>query len=173
MGREAVPRHAVVLGGHRARRAEPVRHPVPDPVGGQREGRPQHRPDGVLAHQHGGLRDGARVRDLPRRAGADHRPDPGHRRLSAQHGPAAARAADAEGARLKLLGIASLLAIATLLALWPRADASEWRGTEARRVQIALEMAESGDLMVPTLGREQTLAKPPLFYWALVGLFDR
>lgn len=66
---------------------------------------------------------------------------------------------------------ALLLLVVALFTLLPRALTTEYRGTEGRRVQIALEMRESGDLMVPALGREPTLAKPPLFYWTLVGLF--
>ncbi|MEM7200009.1 MAG: glycosyltransferase family 39 protein [Planctomycetota bacterium] len=65
----------------------------------------------------------------------------------------------------------TLLALA-LLAFWPRIDYSEWRGTEARRVQIAAEMAESGDWLVPTLGQEPTWAKPPLHYWVLMALLQ-
>ncbi|MEZ5964459.1 MAG: glycosyltransferase family 39 protein [Planctomycetota bacterium] len=42
---------------------------------------------------------------------------------------------------------------------------SDWVGTEARRLQIAVEMVQSGDWLVPTLGHEPTLSKPPLFYW--------
>lgn len=44
---------------------------------------------------------------------------------------------------------------------------ADWVGTEARRLQIALEMAQHGDWLVPTLGQEPTLSKPPLHYWVL------
>lgn len=62
---------------------------------------------------------------------------------------------------------ALVLLLVTLFAHAPQLGFDEWRGTEARRVQIAVEMAERGDWMVPRLGGEPTLAKPPVFYWAL------
>ncbi len=61
------------------------------------------------------------------------------------------------------------LLLLALAAAWPRLQLSEWRGTEARRVQIAQEMFETGAWMVPTLGHEPTLAKPPLHYWVLAA----
>jgi 4-amino-4-deoxy-L-arabinose transferase-like glycosyltransferase len=67
----------------------------------------------------------------------------------------------------------ALLALA-VVANWPMWSLDAWMGTEGRRVQIAVEMARSGDFMVPTLGLEPTIAKPPLHYWvlaSLVGLF--
>ncbi|MCC6672714.1 MAG: glycosyltransferase family 39 protein [Planctomycetes bacterium] len=63
----------------------------------------------------------------------------------------------------------ALLALAFLLAL-PQLGGETWSGTEARRVQIALEMAQSGQWLLPTLGHEPTLAKPPLYYWLLAPL---
>ena len=65
-------------------------------------------------------------------------------------------------------GLALLLV--ALLAFGPQLDFPDWKGTEGRRVQIAMEMVQSGDYMVPTLGGEPTLAKPPLYYWILAGL---
>jgi 4-amino-4-deoxy-L-arabinose transferase-like glycosyltransferase len=59
-----------------------------------------------------------------------------------------------------------LLAVAVHL---PRLTLPDWRGTEARRVQIAAEMHERGDWLVPTLFGEPTFAKPPLYYWVLVA----
>ncbi len=59
-----------------------------------------------------------------------------------------------------------------LLAFWPSMHREEWRHTEGRRVQIATEMVESGDWMVPTIGYEATLTKPPLHYWLLAGLIQ-
>lgn len=61
----------------------------------------------------------------------------------------------------------ALLALA-FAAAWPQLTLGEWRGTEARRVQIASEMAAGGSALVPTLFGEPTLAKPPLYYWVLV-----
>jgi 4-amino-4-deoxy-L-arabinose transferase-like glycosyltransferase len=62
------------------------------------------------------------------------------------------------------------LLLLALLAFWPQIDVPEWRDTEARRVQIALEMQRSGDWLVPTLGGQPTYAKPPLHYWVLAAL---
>ena len=62
---------------------------------------------------------------------------------------------------------ALVLLIVAVAAFWPQLAGSEWRGTEARRVQIAWEMLQSGDWLVPTLGGERTFAKPPLHYWVL------
>lgn len=62
------------------------------------------------------------------------------------------------------------LLLLALLGSAPQLFFSDWRGTEARRVEIAREMVQSGDWMVPTLGHEVTLAKPPLYYWLLAGL---
>ncbi len=64
---------------------------------------------------------------------------------------------------------ALLLLLVTLVACWPHAQLADWTGTEGRRVQIALEMARSGNWMVPTLFGEPTWAKPPLHYWLLAG----
>lgn len=62
---------------------------------------------------------------------------------------------------------ALILLCFTLLACWPQWCLPDWHGTEGRRIQIALEMAQSGDWMVPTLGGMPTWAKPPLHYWLL------
>jgi 4-amino-4-deoxy-L-arabinose transferase-like glycosyltransferase len=47
---------------------------------------------------------------------------------------------------------------------------AEWAGTEGRRVQIALEMLQHQQWLVPKLGGEPTLSKPPLHYWVLAIL---
>jgi hypothetical protein len=65
---------------------------------------------------------------------------------------------------------ALLLLLLTLIACWPQWGLADWHGTEGRRMQIALEMAGSGDWLVPTLGGLPTWAKPPLHYWLLGGL---
>ena len=62
------------------------------------------------------------------------------------------------------------LLLVAFAALGPQLFLPEWRGTEARRVEIAREMVASGDWMVPTLGGEPTLAKPPLYYWMLAAV---
>ena len=57
------------------------------------------------------------------------------------------------------------LLLLSLIAFAPQVLFAEWRGTEAHRVEIAREMHESGDWMVPTFGNQPTFAKPPLYYW--------
>jgi hypothetical protein len=78
----------------------------------------------------------------------------------------------ASGSLRPVVRAASLLLFLALLAHWPALSLPEWRGTEGRRVQIALQMSHSGDFMVPVLGDEQSFAKPPLYYWVL-ALVDR
>lgn len=63
-----------------------------------------------------------------------------------------------------------LLLVVAVAVFLPQLALPEWRGTEGRRVQIALEMVRHGDWLVPTLGGEATLAKPPLHYWILATL---
>ncbi|MCU0863572.1 MAG: glycosyltransferase family 39 protein [Planctomycetes bacterium] len=63
-----------------------------------------------------------------------------------------------------------LLLLLTMVACWPTWSLPDWDGTEGRRVQIALEMLGRGDWLVPTLGHEPTLAKPPLHYWLLAAV---
>lgn len=65
---------------------------------------------------------------------------------------------------------ALLLLILVLLAHLPQLLFTDWHGTEGRRVQIATEMAVSGNWMVPSLGWEPTYAKPPLHYWMLASV---
>lgn len=62
------------------------------------------------------------------------------------------------------------LLFVAVLANWPIWSVETWLGTEQRRVEIAREMADTGDLVVPTLGLEPTLAKPPFYYWVLAGI---
>jgi 4-amino-4-deoxy-L-arabinose transferase-like glycosyltransferase len=69
-----------------------------------------------------------------------------------------------------VLRAALLLLLLALVAHWPALSMPEWRGTEGRRVQIALQMSHSGDFMVPVLGDEQSFAKPPLYYWVLAEI---
>ena len=59
------------------------------------------------------------------------------------------------------------LLLLACLAFWPHFDYPEWRGTEARRVQIAAEMWQTGDYIVPRLWGKETFAKPPFYYWVL------
>lgn len=69
---------------------------------------------------------------------------------------------------------ALILLLLTVVACWPQWSIADWHGTEGRRVQIATEMAQAGNWLVPTLGGDPTWAKPPLHYWLLLlgrGLF--
>ena len=65
---------------------------------------------------------------------------------------------------------ALILLVVILVGCWPTWRLPDWDGTEGRRAQIAIEMANSGDWLVPTLGGQPTWAKPPLHYWLLGGL---
>ena len=67
---------------------------------------------------------------------------------------------------------AILLVLLVFLGCLPQWSIPDWQGTEGRRIQIALEMARSGDWLVPTLGGEPTWAKPPLHYWLLGGMSE-
>ncbi|MCR9246191.1 MAG: glycosyltransferase family 39 protein [bacterium] len=67
---------------------------------------------------------------------------------------------------------ALLLLAITVAACLPQLLVSDLRGTEGRRIQIAREMASSDSWMVPILGAEPTLAKPPLHYWVLGWLSE-
>lgn len=60
-----------------------------------------------------------------------------------------------------------LLLLAAIAIYLPQLGFEEWRGTEARRVQIAMEMAQNGEWMVPVLGAEPIFTKPPLYYQVL------
>lgn len=62
---------------------------------------------------------------------------------------------------------ALLLLILALVSFAPFYGYPEWRGTEARRVEIANSMQGSGDYLVPRLWNEETYAKPPFYYWIL------
>ena len=68
------------------------------------------------------------------------------------------------------LGVALLLLLATLLAAWPQITLQDWSGTEGRRVQVATEMQQSGDWLLPTLSHQPIYTKPPLHYWLVAGM---
>ncbi|MCA8963251.1 MAG: glycosyltransferase family 39 protein [Planctomycetes bacterium] len=67
---------------------------------------------------------------------------------------------------------AFLLCLLVVVGCLPQWGIPDFQGTEGRRIQIALEMARSGDWLVPTLGGEPTWAKPPLHYWLLGGMSE-
>ena len=66
-------------------------------------------------------------------------------------------------------GIALLLLLATLLSVVPQIRLQDWTGTEGRRVQVATEMLQSGDYLLPTLSHQPIYTKPPLHYWLTSG----
>ncbi|GAB4153459.1 MAG: hypothetical protein Fur0037_22290 [Planctomycetota bacterium] len=76
----------------------------------------------------------------------------------------------AVGYLLAVLARSLFLTLLAIAAHWPMLSLPDWRGTEGRRLQIALEMVHSGNWMVPMLGWEPTYAKPPLLYWILGAL---
>ncbi|GEM_PF-2655700 len=57
-----------------------------------------------------------------------------------------------------------LFFVLTLLAWGPFLSIGVFEGTEARRAVIARNMVASGDYVLPTLGGEATLTKPPFHY---------
>lgn len=71
-----------------------------------------------------------------------------------------------------MLTRALVLLLFTAIACLPAWMLPELDGTEGRRVQIAVEMVERGDWLVPTLGHEPTWAKPPLHYWLLATILQ-
>lgn len=79
---------------------------------------------------------------------------------------------------ISTLRAALLLLLCAVVGHLPGVLAPEWRGTEGRRVQIAAEMVERADSegarawMVPTLGWEETFAKPPVYYWILAAVME-
>ncbi len=71
------------------------------------------------------------------------------------------------GSLRRVLLRALLLLLLVAFSVYPTWSLAGFDGTEARRVQIALEMAANDSWLVPTLGQEPTWAKPPLHYWLL------
>jgi 4-amino-4-deoxy-L-arabinose transferase-like glycosyltransferase len=66
---------------------------------------------------------------------------------------------------------AVLLAVASLL-LFINLNYALIEPDESRYAQIALEMHESGDWLVPRLGGEPYLDKPPLLYWLMATSYS-
>ena len=66
---------------------------------------------------------------------------------------------------------AVLFLLLALVAYAPFLAYPSWRGTEALRVQVAQEMVETGDFVVPRLWGEPIFTKPPLYYWTLATSF--
>ena len=67
-------------------------------------------------------------------------------------------------------------ALAIVVALWaaiylPGLGSTELKGEEGRRILPALTMLETGNWLVPFIGGEPYLRKPPLVNWAIAGIF--
>lgn len=73
--------------------------------------------------------------------------------------------------RRKQIGMALLLTLLSCVILFTNLSYSLIEPDEARYSQIGLEMAESGDWVVPTLDGEPYLDKPPLLYWLTASSF--
>ncbi len=65
--------------------------------------------------------------------------------------------------RLQCLGIVILLCLGIFL---PGLGSVEIKGEEGRRILPALTMLETGNWIVPHIGGEPYLRKPPLINWA-------
>jgi 4-amino-4-deoxy-L-arabinose transferase-like glycosyltransferase len=67
-----------------------------------------------------------------------------------------------------------VLAVLVAVIHGPLVTIPTWKGTESRRVEVAVEMldprAPSPPGIVPTLGLEPTYAKPPFYYWVLAAV---
>lgn len=71
--------------------------------------------------------------------------------------------------------------LSVVLLVWaamylPALGSLEIKGEEGRRILPAVQMIESGDYMVPRVGSEAYLRKPPLINWLVAGsfkIFDR
>ncbi len=72
---------------------------------------------------------------------------------------------------LRRLVFASVLAVAGLAVLARLGDAPLFDPDEARFARTSVEMAWSGDLVVPTYLGEPRLQKPPLLHWLQAALF--
>lgn len=73
-------------------------------------------------------------------------------------------------------GVNRLTALLIAIALWagiylPGLGSPELKGEEGRRIMPAVEMARGGDWVVPHVGGEPFLRKPPLVQWCMAGSF--
>jgi 4-amino-4-deoxy-L-arabinose transferase-like glycosyltransferase len=69
-----------------------------------------------------------------------------------------------------------LASVLVIIAVWAvtyltNLGASEFRSEEGRRVMPAVQMLQSGNYVVPHLGTEPYLRKPPLVNWIVAGSF--
>ncbi len=66
-----------------------------------------------------------------------------------------------------------LLVLATWSAIFlPALGSLEIKGEEGRRILPAVQMLETGDFLVPRVGSEPYLRKPPLINWLIAGSFE-
>jgi 4-amino-4-deoxy-L-arabinose transferase-like glycosyltransferase len=69
-----------------------------------------------------------------------------------------------------------LTAFLIFFVLWaaiylPGLGSTELKGEEGRRIMPAVRMLETGNWLVPYLGSEPYLRKPPLINWVIAGSF--
>lgn len=74
------------------------------------------------------------------------------------------------GGRRTQLWIVLTLLIAALVPMRGALSDRPLDGHEVLVAQTAREMIASGDMLVPTFNTEQRLKKPPLMYWAVIGV---
>jgi len=67
--------------------------------------------------------------------------------------------------------VAAAVATAAVLSFTGIFDHSLWTPDEPRVAEIGRAMQESGDFLVPRLGHEPFLEKPPLHWWVMSGFF--
>jgi len=65
-----------------------------------------------------------------------------------------------------------LLAVAAVLLFTALGRADLYSPDEPREAEMAREMWEGGDLLVPRLNGEPFLEKPPLFYWMVIAAYQ-
>ncbi len=68
-------------------------------------------------------------------------------------------------------GLLAALVVSCLVSFTGVFDHSVWTPDEPRVAEIGREMMMSGDFVVPTLGGEPFLEKPPLYWWVMSGLY--
>ncbi len=64
-----------------------------------------------------------------------------------------------------------LLALAVFVFFWQLGHMDVWSDNEGQRTTPPMEMLRSGDFVIPTINGEDYLAKPPLMYWIIAGVY--
>ncbi|HEO70026.1 MAG TPA: glycosyltransferase family 39 protein, partial [Candidatus Hydrogenedentes bacterium] len=84
-------------------------------------------------------------------------------------GRGAAPAAKEYGVNTRVLHYAVLLSVAALLLVTNIDGYDLWPPDEPRFAEVAREMIQSGDFLVPRVNGEPYLEKPPLLFWAIAA----